>query len=473
MTKLTTWIRLLKQRHGRLSFRIWVQMTLVLFAVFISLLAFNNYMVRSLYQNQYKGILTSAHNALIDMQNGHSTSLSQAIATIEKKYPVFGIAVASAQSEDNFNDALRNEMAKKHLPYNRIWIVKDRMQAVAAGDTQLMSFRQDNIQQSYKALLFSMEGKTVILLTAVVDGSEWLALLNQYMPLAFLIGFVLLTVFLWRTSKRISNPLNNLTQMALQISNHNYSQVKLQTGDEFEVLAGELNRMSKSLENYYRMLNDQNEWLQSTIQNMSHEMKTPLALLYAQIAAYRDGILTEINYESLTEPVDRLNGLIEQMLLLASLQQAVYEHKSVSISELIHARTAQLTVLFEQRHLALVLEVEPNCVVIGDEAKLQLVVDNLLTNAFKYATRGEVCIHLSKERDSQHMKFRIINESLPFSEADLNRLEQPFFTKDQSRHRSLSGTGLGLSQVAAILDKHGFQHAIRYQSGFFEYEILL
>lgn len=426
-------------------------------------------MVRSIYQNQYESLLSKAQAELLS-ELTDTTSLSQAMLTIEKKYSIFAISIPSVQSEDNFNATLRGELEKKHLPYNRLWIVEERMQAVAKGSTSLMSFRQDNIKQSYKALLFPVEGQTVILITSVVDGSEWLELHNRYMPLVFLLGFVLLSFFLWKTSQRISQPLKALTHMAQQISNNHYEQVSLQTGDEFEMLAEQLNSMSVTLQNYYEMITNQNDWLKNTLQNMSHEIKTPLAVLFAQITAYRDGILTDVNYETLIDSVDRLNTLIEQMLVLASLQQSVYKQESVSLSDLIHTQVAHLYLLFEQRELSLTLDIEPNCVILGDEMKLRLVIDNLLTNALKYATQGNVGIRLFRETTSQHIRLIISNESIPITDEDLQQLEQPFFTSEKSRHRSLSGTGLGLSQVATILDRHGFKHSIGYHAGIFEYE---
>ena len=120
-------------------------------------------------------------------------------------------------------------------------------------------------------------------------------------------------------SKRVISPLEELSELTKDIALLNFKKVHIRTGDEIEDLSNSINVMSEQLEIAHNKLEDKNENLKHLIATISHEFKTPLALIKAYSIGVNDGIDDGSYTEVILEQVDNISKLVDDMLLLSKI----------------------------------------------------------------------------------------------------------------------------------------------------------
>ena len=189
----------------------------------------------------------------------------------------------------------------------------------------------------------------------------------------------------------------------------------------------------------------------------AHELKTPLAVLRAHAEALREDIAPEKREQYLDVVLsesDRMTGLVGSLLELARPQAKGKLHKEpVDLAALVGEVFAPLALPLEQKNLYLQLELE-EVSLSGDRARLGEAVENLASNALRYAASGGT-IQVKLEQKGNRARLAVYNDGPNIPEADLSRLWEPFYRADPSRSRDSGGTGLGLAIVRNTVEAHG------------------
>ena len=215
--------------------------------------------------------------------------------------------------------------------------------------------------------------------------------------------------------------------------------------DELGDLSTEINQLAVILDQHE---NSRRQWVADT----SHELKTPLAVLQAQIEAMQDGIRkpTPEHFASMLAQVSSLKKLTQDLadLAQAEAQQLKFYFTEVDPWSVILQEVEHFKPKFEQANL--------NISIQGQGTDLQLDVDrfkqimvNLLSNSIRYTNAGgEVQIHSIEDEKSWSV---IVDDSpLGLTDDQLANLGQRFYRVDDSRTRSTGGTGLGLALSGKI-----------------------
>lgn len=201
------------------------------------------------------------------------------------------------------------------------------------------------------------------------------------------------------------------------------------------------------------------------ITDAGHELKTPLAI----IAANTD-VLTLYGgknqwTESIRKQTERLNLLVQEMLMLARMEEQKQEFMELDFSALVEQTAAPLAVLAEQKQADFCLQLEAHLLLQGDGSSLQKMVSVLVENAVKYVQpSGQVTVTLKKKGRSAQLA--VYNSCDIVPDGDLNLLFDRFRRTDASRARESGGYGIGLSVARAVAQKHrGKIYAQRQKQG--------
>ena len=214
------------------------------------------------------------------------------------------------------------------------------------------------------------------------------------------------------------------------------------------------------------MILDQHEqsrrqWVADT----SHELKTPLAVLQAQIEAMQDGIRkpTPEHFESMLRQVTSLKKLTQDLadLAQAEAQQLTCYLADVNPWTVVLQEVENFKPKFAQADLSISVQ--------GEGANLQLDIDrfkqimvNLLGNSIRYTEAGGE-VHVHTEQSATHWSVIVDDSPLGLSDEQLARLGERFYRVDDSRTRSTGGTGLGLALSGKIAQALGgklsFEHS--------------
>ena len=188
----------------------------------------------------------------------------------------------------------------------------------------------------------------------------------------------------------------------------------------------------------------------------AHELKTPLAVLRAHAEALREDIAPEKREQYLDVVLsesDRMTGLVGSLLELARPQAKGKLHKEpVDLAALVRKVFAPLALPLEQKNLQLQLELE-EVSLTGDRARLGEAVENLASNALRYAASGGT-IQVKLEQKGNRARLAVYNDGPNIPSEELPRLWEPFYRADPSRSRDSGGTGLGLAIVRNTVEAH-------------------
>ncbi len=192
--------------------------------------------------------------------------------------------------------------------------------------------------------------------------------------------------------------------------------------------------------------------------NLAHELKTPLAVVHS----YAEGLLSHIAEEKREQYLDtilseaeRMDGLVMEMLDLSRLEagKVRLSRDGFDLRALTENVLDKLRPLAEERGLAVTLTPGEPCPVTADEGRIAQVLENLLSNALRYAPAGTWAM-ARVGIDRGKACFRVENPvERSFTVEELSRVWEPFYRRDKAR--SGRGTGLGLSIVKNVVELHG------------------
>jgi two-component system sensor histidine kinase BaeS len=220
--------------------------------------------------------------------------------------------------------------------------------------------------------------------------------------------------------------------------------------DELAQLAGNFNQLAATLDATRRA---RQQW----IADIAHELRTPLAVLRAEIEAMQDGVRPAgaASLGSLAQEVGRLGRLVEDLhlLSLSDLGALSYHKAAVDIGELVEEVVAAHRRALDERGIAVDLRVQRGVKILGDETRLAQVFGNLLQNTVRY-TDGPGRLSIALRREGWRVTIDWHDSSPGVPDEDLPRLTDRLFRVDESRSRAGGGSGLGLAIVKAIVDGH-------------------
>lgn len=287
---------------------------------------------------------------------------------------------------------------------------------------------------------------------------------------------------LWM-ARFISKPVSELNDAASRMANLDFSQICRVTGhDEFGELSHSLNVMAASLQKAFEELEHVNRKLEQDVEqkkrllaerkelvdNLSHEMKTPLGV----IRAYAEGVQDETDdvkkqdyYKVIIAETERMGSLITTLLDLSALENGATElcPERFDFVEFLETVAGRLLIDAPDACFALQYELpEIPVYVHTDKSRMEQVLNNLIVNAKRNVRPGGV-LKLSLIERNGMLDFSIYNQGHSIPQENLSKIWTKFY---RDKHTKYSGSGLGLAIVAQILSmQHLTYGAENWQDG--------
>ena len=286
-------------------------------------------------------------------------------------------------------------------------------------------------------------------LTIVVDGVQGrFRTTNWYITAAVTVLSGILAYFV---SGHALKPLHSFASQVERVQMNNLADMRID-----EDALPEFKQLSQSFNQMLERLNDAFAAQRQFTGNAAHELRTPLALLQAQLelfsAEHPDMQPETAEFLSLLrEQSERLTRLTKTLLEMSNLRQ-VARNERIRLAPMIEEIFTDLAPLSDK--CGVTLTAEGDGIMTGSDALIYRLIFNLTENAVKYNRPGG-SVRVSVAQEPEKLLIRVSDNGCGIPEEYQQSIFQPFFRVDKSRSREYGGAGLGLSLVWEIADIHG------------------
>ena len=282
-------------------------------------------------------------------------------------------------------------------------------------------------------------------------------------------------------SKKFTDPILQLNDIANKMSKLDFSQKYRITDTENEIneLGISINTMSDKLERTIKQLRENNIELEKDIEekskidemrkqfisDVSHELKTPIAL----IQGYAEGLIENVNTdeesrkfyaEVILDESNKMDQLVKQLLELMKIEygKREFNNEKMDIVGLTNRVITKGNVMLEEKQIKMKFSDKEPIFVYADEFYIEQVITNYFTNAVKHCdyvdNKKEIEIKIKRNENNHKIRFSIFNTGENIKEEDMERIWGRFYKVDSSRHRDDGGSGIGLALVKAIMNNY-------------------
>lgn len=324
----------------------------------------------------------------------------------------------------------------------------------------------------------------------VASVRESVELSNRFLAHVGVVALAIGSVLIYFTTKAMMAPILSLTQLSERMSELDFdAHYTGKAVDEIGVLGHSMNTLSDRLKETIGELKTANlqllqdieqktridEMRKDFVANVSHELKTPIALIQGYAEGLMEGMAQEPESrdyycEVIRDEADKMNKMVKQLLTLSALESGkdapVMER--FDLTELIRGVLSSVRIMADQKGALLIFDQEEPCYVWADEFKIEEVVTNYLNNAINHADyEKKVVVSLARRQGEKgaEVQVSVYNTGDPIPEKDLPDLWTKFYKVDKARTRAYGGSGIGLSIVKAVMDSHQKQCGVENVEG--------
>lgn len=341
---------------------------------------------------------------------------------------------------------------------------------------------------------------TYVLLTSVLENGNELYIRMPVTPIQdsasisnrfiFVMGFaaiILGGIAITFITQRFTKPIEELNSIANEMSNLNFKRKYRinDSEDEINELGKSINTLSDKLEDTIHKLKLSNSELEKDIEekskidemrkqfisDVSHELKTPIAL----IQGYAEGLVENVNTDEenrkfyadvILDEANKMDKLVKRLLELMKLEyeDRKFNDTKFDIVELINEVVKNSKVVLNENNIEIDFNEKNPIYVYADDFYIEQVVSNYFTNAIKNIEEidgvKKIKIRIRKGKEEGKIRVTVFNTGKKIDEENLGRIWTRFYKVDESRARANGGTGIGLSLVKAIMMKYKSKYGV-------------
>jgi heavy metal sensor kinase len=259
----------------------------------------------------------------------------------------------------------------------------------------------------------------------------------------------------WLLARRALKPVDRMTRTAQRISGEHLNE-RLQETDSDD----ELDRLAKTLNDMLGRLDGAFHQMRQFSADASHELQTPLTILKGELEVALRLQRSPEEYQRVLksglEEIDRINHLVEGLLLLARADAGVLrlDLRPVELKTLLQEICEQMRVVADNHAISLHSSLLESVSVRGDREHLRRLLLNLVDNAIKYTPAGGSAT-LSLQSENEWASLMISDTGIGLSKEEQQRIFSRFHRATETRSRDERGVGLGLSIARSIVEAHG------------------
>lgn len=453
-------------------------------------LVLNSTLLGRYYINKKTNALLGAYNSINEASIAGDITSDDYDIELQKICGKYNISVLVADSDSRTVKASMNdpEVVIKQL-LNNIFNGANEDGLLRETEHYKIQIVTDfRTQTEYIEMWGLLDNGYLFMIRSALEGiHENVSISNHFLVYVGMVSIVVsmaLGIFL---SNKITKPILKLADISERMKHLDFD-AKYEGKDKTEIaiLGNNINELSEALEETISELKTANNELLKDIEkkdqidemrkeflsNVSHELKTPIALIQGYAEGLKEGInedaeSREFYCDVIMDEAAKMNTMVKKLLTLNQLEfgKDVVAMERFDITALIKNYIASSEILLKQKEVSVRMDDYPTINVWGDEFKVEEVFMNYFSNAINYA-QGEKVIDVKIEREGQKVKVSVFNTGNPIPEESIAHLWEKFYKVDKARTREYGGSGIGLSIVKAIMESMNQSYGVtNYENG--------
>ena len=313
---------------------------------------------------------------------------------------------------------------------------------------------------------------------------ESLTISSEFLIIVGIISMIAAGIYSFILVNRFTKPILDLREMTTRIKDMDFSEKFTENNDdEIGELGKNINALSDKLEATINQLKKNNMELERDIEekskidemrkqfisDVSHELKTPIAL----IEGYAEGLIENVNTDEesrnfyanvILDEANKMDKLVKRLLELMKLEneEISFNDNNFDIISLLNSVVTKLKFMTDENNIDIDFDDNKSVMVYADEFYIEQVISNYYTNAIKNIQEidGKKEIKVSVVRRGKNYRVSIFNTGKNIEEENLIRIWNRFYKEDKSRTRLKGGNGIGLALVKAIMVKYNKEYGV-------------
>lgn len=475
----------LRNLTGRYSirFKLTIILTIIIIIIIFSLWFLNRTFLADYYLQSKIDTLGKTYNEIdttLKKNKGKTIITSDESLKIERWSEARNVSVYVLSSRLEWVYSTRQDSDSRILSIFQDYFfnginpgVKYKEMLESTSDYEIYKIYDSNMESNYIDLLGYVGQDYIILMRTNLESmKESVTVANKFLAYVGLIAVIIATAIMYYISRKFSKPILQLAGISKKMSDLNFDvKYNVNTQDEIGELGNSINILAEKLEKTISELKSANNELLSDLQskieidemrkdflsNVTHELKTPIAL----IQGYAEGLKDNINEdeesrdfycEVIIDEAMKMNQMVKKLL---SLNQIESGNNQVNIERfdivaLIQSVLNSTEILFQQKEVILHFEQREPVYVWADEYLVEEVVTNYISNALNHVD-GSKIIEIKLIQQEDVVRIAVYNTGNRIPEEDIDNIWQKFYKVDKARTREYGGSGIGLSIVKAIM----------------------
>lgn len=330
-------------------------------------------------------------------------------------------------------------------------------------------------------------GNLFLIRSPIESIEESVRISHRFLLYSGILSIVLGAVILGVLARRISSPILRLANISERMARLDFNAKYDGSGAaEIAILGENINDLSETLESTISELKTANNKLLQDIEkkekidemrreflsNVSHELKTPIALIQGYAEGLKEGVNDDVESKEfycdvIVDEAAKMNSMVKKLLTLNQLESgnAAPTMERFDVVMLLKNYLQSADILIRQNDAKVRLSAEGEVYVWADEFKVEEVFMNYFTNALHHLS-GDRIVEVKVVRQQETVRLSVFNTGKPIPEESLPHLWEKFYKVDKARTREYGGSGIGLSIVKAVMDSFHQQYGvINYDNG--------
>lgn len=406
---------------------------------------------------------------------------------IREKYNIHVLVVDSDSQVIKFSMNDPETVLKQLLDHIFLGVNEENL-LLNTEDYKMQVITDYRTQTEYIEMWGMLDNGYLFMLRSALEGiQESVSISNRFLTYVGLVAILISALLVLWLSNRFTKPILELAKISERMKHLDFE--AKYTGDdktEIAVLGNNINELSEALEETISELKTANNELLKDIErkdkvdemrreflsNVSHELKTPIALIQGYAEGLKEGInddaeSREFYCDVIMDEAARMNTMVKKLLTLNQLESGneVVSMERFDVTALIKNYMLSCDILLKQKEISVRMEDYGPVYVWGDEFKIEEVFANYFTNAINHAS-GDKVIDIKIQKMEQCVRISVFNTGEPIPSESVEQLWEKFYKVDKARTREYGGSGIGLSIVKAIMESMNQEYGVvNYDNG--------